>query len=504
MPVKRPTADQIRTIGADLGLHLSSKEAESLLGMMSGAFHAYDVVSELPDHLPAVKYPRTPGYRPEGEENKYNAWYVKSTIKGADSGKLKGKTVALKDNVCLAGVPMMVGASTLEGYVPDVDATIVTRMLDAGAEIRGKAVCEYFCLSGSSNSAATGYVTNPWNQARAAGGSSSGSGVLVATDEVDMAIGGDQGGSIRIPASWVGIVGLKPTWGLVPYSGVMPIEATIDHTGPMTRTVFDNALLLEVIAGEDGLDPRQYAPRTARYTEGLNAGIKGLKIGVVKEGFGHPESEADVDASVRKSIEVFRKLGARVEEISVPIHAIGRAIWTPTALEGLAFQMMKSNGGGLNAKGLYVTSLIDAHSRWRSRADQLFVSVKVAMLAGEYMNREHGGHFYAKSQNLIRRMTGLYDAALQEWDLLLMPTIPMKATKLPPKGADDLAHWEVALNMNRNTSPFCATGHPAISIPCGLSDGLPVGLMLIGKHWDESTIYRASHAYEQAVDWKKL
>jgi amidase len=297
---------------------------------------------------------------------------------------------------------------------------------------------------------------------------------------------------------------MKPTWGLVPYTGIMPIEATIDHTGPMTRTVHDNALLLEVIAGEDGLDPRQYAPRTAAYTEALEGGVEGMRIGLVKEGFGHPESEPDVDDKVREGARRLRELGAVVEEVSVPIHAVGRDIWTPTALEGLTYQMMKANGMGTNYKGLYVTSLLDAHAKWRNRADELFVSVKVAMLLGEFMTRHYGGHYYAKSQNLIRKMRAKYDDALAQWDLLMMPTIPMKATVLPARDAGDLAHWEVALNMNRNTSPFCATGHPAINVPCGLSEGLPVGLMLIGRHFDEAAIYRAARAFEQSGDWKAM
>src|SRR5438876_8840597 len=264
MPVTRPTVAQVRALADDLGFTLSDADAQSFLGLMAGTFAAYDAVAAMPDHVPAVRYPRTPGYRPEGAENRYNAWYVKTTVKGAQTGKLAGKTIVLKDNVCLAGVPMMNGASTLEGYVPDVDATIVTRMLDAGGTIVGKAHCEYFCFSGGSHTCAAGPVHNPRKPGYSAGGSSSGSAALVAAGEVDMAIGGDQGGSIRIPASYCGIYGMKPTHGLVPYTGIMPIELTLDHAGPMTATVADNALLLEVLAGADGLDPRQSAPTSSR------------------------------------------------------------------------------------------------------------------------------------------------------------------------------------------------------------------------------------------------
>src|SRR5262249_14820022 len=173
----------------------------------------------------------------------------KTEIPGAASGKLKGKKVALKDNICLAGVAMMNGASTMEGYVPDIDATVATRILDAGGTITGKTVCEYLCFSGGSHTSASGPVHNPHRIGYSAGGSSSGSAAVVALGEVPMALGGDQGGSIRIPAAFCGIYGLKSTHGLVPYTGIMPIELTLDHAGPMTATVEDNALLLEVLAG---------------------------------------------------------------------------------------------------------------------------------------------------------------------------------------------------------------------------------------------------------------
>ena len=188
---------------------------------------------------------------------------MKTSIKGRPGGKLAGRRIALKDNVCLAGVPMMIGADILEGYVPDVDATIVERILDAGGEIAGKAVCEYYCVSGGSHTSATGPVQNPRKPGYSAGGSSSGSAALVAAGDVDMAIGGDQAGSIRIPASHCGIVGLKPTYGLVPYTGIAPLEITLDTCGPMTADVRDNALLLEVIAGPDGIDSRQCASQAA-------------------------------------------------------------------------------------------------------------------------------------------------------------------------------------------------------------------------------------------------
>ena len=504
MSVRRPNLEQLRSVAEDLGMHMGDEELKSYNALLQGNFAAYDAVDAMPDYLPAVKYPRTPGYRPEGEENKYNAWYVKTTVKGAASGKLAGKTIALKDNICLAGVPMMNGASTLEGYVPDIDATIVTRILDAGGTIFGKTHCEYFCFSGGSHTNATGPVHNPHKMGYSAGGSSSGSGVVVATGEADMAIGGDQGGSIRMPSCWCGIYGMKGSHGLVPYTGVMPIEITLDHTGPMTGTVRDNALLLEVIAGEDGLDPRQYAPKTAQYTEALEGGVRGLRIGVVKEGFGHPNSEREVDAKVMAGAQLLRRLGATVDEISVPMHALGPAIWLPIAAEGATEFMMKGNGMGTNWRGLYATTLLDAHSAWKHRADELSDSLKITMLLGQYFTKHYRGHFYAKAQNLSRKLRAAYDEALAKYDLLLMPTLPMKATPLPPPDAPRELYIQRAFEMVANTAPFDATGHPAMTLPCGMIDGLPIGLMLIGKHFDESTIYRAAAAFEGAGDWRTM
>jgi amidase len=318
---------------------------------------------------------------------------------GAAAGKLKGKGVAIKDNICVAGVPVMNGASVLEGYVPDVDATIVSRILDAGGEIVGKTHCEYLCFSGGSHTVSTGLpVQNPWKKGYTTGGSSSGSAAVVAAGDVDMAIGCDQAGSIRIPACMSGIVGLKPTHGLVPYTGVMPIEMTVDHAGPMTNNVANNALLLEVIAGADGLDPRQISlPKAQPYTQALTGNAGGMRIGVLKEGFGHPESEPDVDSKVREAIKLFAKIGCELSDVSIPEHATGVAVWTPIGVEGTVDCMMNGNGFGTNWKGLYVTSLLDTYAKWRHRGSELSHSLTYVILLGQYMLNQYGGHYYAKA-----------------------------------------------------------------------------------------------------------
>ncbi len=504
MTVRRPTVEQMREIISGLHMSMNDREIVDYLTLMEDTFRAYDVIDAMPDNLPKVKYPRTPGYRPPASENPMNAWYVKAEVKGAATGPLEGRKVVLKDNVCLAGVPMMNGASTLEGYTPDVDATVVTRILDAGGTIVGKAHCEYFCLSGGSHTNATGPVHNPYRMGYSAAGSSSGCGALVGAGEVEMAIGGDQGGSIRMPASFCGAYGMKATHGLVPYTGIMPIEPTIDHAGPITANVRDNALLLEVIAGEDGLDPRQYCPPVDRYTQAVGMGVSGMRIGIVREGFGRPESEADVDAKVRAAAETFRSLGASVEEVSIPMHLTGAAIWTPIALEGLTDIMMHGNGFATGWEGLYVTSLLDYHANWRARANELSRSLKISMFVGEYMQKQYRGHYYAKAQNMSRLLRKAYDDALARCDLLIMPTTPMKAQPIPAPDDPLALYIQRAFEMVGNTCPFDCSGHPAMSVPCGMSQGLPVGMMIIGKRYAESTIYRAAGAFEALGDWRAM
>jgi len=501
---QKPTAVDLRRAAQQLGMNPSDdylRAVEEIVTPLAGAYAALDAV---PDELPPVKYPRAPAHRPSKEENHHGAWYVKTSIKGRAGGRLDGRRIALKDNVCLAGVPMMIGAGILEGYVPEVDASVVERILDAGGEIAGKAVCEYYCVSGGSHTSATGPVHNPRKPGYSAGGSSSGSAALVAAGEVDMAIGGDQAGSIRIPASHCGIVGLKPTFGLVPYTGIALLEITIDTCGPMTATVADNALLLEVIAGPDGLDTRQRGVAAARYTEALDGGAHGLRIAVLKEGFSHPNSEVDVDAHAREAAQRFAKLGAIVTEVSVPTHALGFPVWAAIRGDAACVMLLEMNGAGIGHEGLYVTSLMERAMGWRERADEFADTLKIASIFSRYTLDRYGGRFYAKAQNLRRRVRAGYDAVLAAHDLLLLPTVPMKATPIPGKGAAPQEITRRSWEPTRNTCPFNVTGHPAISIPCGMDDGRPIGLMLVGRHYDEATIYRAAAAFERSGDWTKF
>ena len=499
MKIHRPSLSEVERIAQNFGLDLDDNDIQSFRDLMAGTLGSYDRLSELQTDQDQIG--RKPNYyRPSDQENSLNAWYQKCEIREKKNGKLKDKTVVVKDNICVAGVPMMNGSSVLEGYIPDVDASVINRVLDAGATIVGKSVCENLCFSGGSHTNDTGPVKNPHDRSRSSGGSSSGSAALVSAGEVDMALGGDQGGSIRMPASWCGVVGHKPTFGLVPYTGAFPIEITLDHLGPITKNVADCALLLEVISGPDGVDPRQQSQtKKTSYLSTLNEPCKGMKIGVVKEGFGWEGlSEEGVDETVLQASTKFSKLGVQIENISVPMHRDGIHIWNAIAIEGATSLMIKGNGMGTNWKGKYNTGLLDAFSKGRlTRPNDLSETTKLVMLTGQYMTDHYQGRFYSIAQNLSRMLTKAYNEQLQNYDALLMPTMPIIATKIPNPNCAREEYIMRALEMINNTCPFDVTGHPAITIPCGLSDDMPVGMMLIGKNHDDKTILRLANAFEK-------
>lgn len=503
MMLRRPERHELREIARGLGMNLGDADIEFFLPIIDASLRAYDRVAAFPVPRDVIRYPRTPGTHPApgGADNPHGAWYVRTEVKGAATGPLTGRTVALKDNICLAGVPMTVGARVLEGYTPDVDATVVTRLLDAGATVLGKTMCEYMCFSGSSQTSQPHWVRNPRNPAYSAGGSSSGSAAAVAGGEVDLALGGDQGGSVRIPAAYCGVYGMKPTFGLVPYTGAVPLEMTIDHLGPITASVADNALLLQVIAGADGLDPRQGTPPIADYSARLGVSLHGVTIGLLDEGFALAHMQPSVAERVRAAAAVFRELGADVRSVSVPMHDIGNDIWVPIGTEGGAEMLFKGMGLGVNNAGVHVDGLLEYQARWRNYADELSDAVKSLLLTSEFMARSTNHRYYGKAQNLRRLLRAAYDEALRSCDVLLMPTVPNTATRLPDADTGRQEQFDQLLGMVGNVMQFNATGHPALAAPCAMSDGLPVSMMLVGRPFEEATLYQVAHAFEQAVDW---
>jgi amidase len=496
MPVPRPSAADIEAAATHFGIHFDADTRAEFVTIAGYTLTAYDHIDELYDEVARPQVPERDYCFPEPADNPLGAWYVTAEISSGAGGPLADRRVAIKDNIAVAGIPMMNGSRALEGFIPSRDATVVERLLDAGAIIAGKSVCEDMCCSCSSFTSACGPVRNPWDTRRETGGSSSGSAALVAAGSVDLALGGDQGGSVRIPASLCGIVGHKPTYGLVPYTGCFPIERTIDHIGPMTRTVADAALMLTVLAGPDGRDPRQPAGLEAvDYCAALGGDIAGLRVGLLSEGFGQPGSQ--VDELVRSAAERFAEVGCAVGEISVPWHRDALYVFAVIFTDGATYQMLEGNGYGLGAEGLYDPELMAYFADRRpANADQFSSIVKATALCGHYSLQTRGGSSYAKARNLLPDLRAAYDRALEQYNVLVMPTVPGTASLLPTGGEDNITLLDQALGTVGNTAPLDVTGHPAISVPAGLVDGLPVGMMIMGKRFDDATVLKVANAFE--------
>jgi amidase len=487
-------------------LGVSEDELEELRNAIDEALSACDWIATQrgPRARPVPRGSQArAGYRPSHAENPLGAWFWRCRVNGHADGLLAGYTIAVKDNIPVAGIPMMNGSVSLEGFIPSADALVVERVLDAGGTILGKAVCESLCYSGGSHTSDTGPVRNPYDRTRSSGGSSSGCAALVAAEAVDMALGTDQGGSIRGPSAWCGICGLKPTYGLVPYTGCFPIEMSLDHVGPMARSPREVALLLDAVAGSDREDPRQIgAPAIdVRYSDALSDEIRGVRVGVLEEGFGWPaRSEEDVEAAVKLSAGELARLGASVRPASVPMHRHGEKIWCGVAFEGATAAVIFGEGGTTSFRARCdVDRLVAFASGRRRQAHRLPPTVKMQSLIGAWMHETYHGELYAKARNLAFSLGEAYDQALRQHDVLILPTLPMKATPLPASGAGLGERISRALQMGSNTSPFNVTGHPAISIPCAISDGLPVGMMIVGRHGEDHVVLRVAHAFSSRI-----
>ena len=518
--LRRPDIDEVTEYGRALGFDLTPTEARMIQARMMDTVASLEAFDEMrvEERRPPLRFTdRAVFGRPSAHEDPLGAFITKCRVQGADTGPLSGKTVALKDHIALAGVPLTFSSHMMDGYVPDFDATVVTRLLDAGATIVGKLKMEEFSWGGPGLSGVGDYgrPLNPHNREHVTGGSSSGSGAAVAGGLVDIALGGDQGGSIRLPAAWCGIVGLMPTHGLVPHTGVFGLEPTIDYVGPMARTVDEVAVSLECLAGRDDLDPRQAAvpAHLPAYTQALSRGVKGLRVGVLAEGFGVPGGDPAVDEAVMEAVRQLERAGARAQRVSVPLHTKALGALLPIYLEG-GKRMYDTNFGGSFEKTYYPSSLISIFGRLKqSHAREFSPNLKLNLLQGYYLQRNYGGRLYAKAQNVRPTFVAQYDRVLAGVDVLAMPTIPLTAPRWQaPAGYEDALELTMlggarSLDLGpviANTCPFNYTGHPAISVPCAKLGGMPVGLMLVAPHFREDVLLQAAAAYQQSVDWPSL
>ena len=418
----------------------------------------------------------------------------KPTLRSAEAGPLHGQRLAVKDCIAVAGVPMTLGTSFFR-HVPAQNASVVERALAHGATLTGTTVCESLCLSGSSFTSSTGPVPNPFDPDRSAGGSSSGSAVVIARGEADIALGTDLGGSVRNPAAWCGITALKPTFGVVPYTGAMATEITMDHIGLMARTASALEPFLLALAGPDDADSRQAGVKPLR-----PAGNRNPRIALVAEGFGHPRADARIDRAVRDAATMLAALVAHstLSEVSIPLHRHASDIHASIAGEGSLVTLFEQALQGSNHAGPYDAALAAAFAlALRDRPDQIPINAMATLVATAVARRRSGGAVPAIAQPLRRRLHDQYDEALQHHDVLIMPTVPMLPHRLPTQSLPLGEYRRLAFEMHDNNCATNLTGHPAVSIPCAVINGLPVGMMLIGRHLDDLDLIATAVRFQE-------
>ncbi|MCM2388162.1 amidase family protein [Streptomyces albipurpureus] len=425
-----------------------------------------------------------------GADDPHGAWLYRVDEPGpAGTGPMAGRTVTVKESIAVRGVPMTLGSRLMTEFVPGSDAAVVARVRSAGATVLGTSVCEDLCYSGSSFTSVNGPVTNPWDPNRAAGGSTSGAAVLVATGAADYGIGTDHGGSVRNPAAWCGIFGLKPTFGAIDYDGAMPTERTMDHIGVLARHAADLPAFLDAATSRTS-----YATDYAR-------GITGLRAGVVAEGFGWPDrSDQRVDDRVRESARALASLGLTVCDVSIPLHRHGRDIHLPISIEGGLTTVFESRLQGNNHTDPYHPKFGAAFGEAMAERPQDIPVGGVLALAGATLLRDAtNGLVTAYAQGLRRRLYDQIEQALREFDVLVMPTVPMLPHLLPTDAREAAIGTDLPFEMHDNNCVYNLTGHPALSVPCGLVDSLPVGMLLIGRHGEDARLARIGAEFEEAV-----
>ncbi|MER1957752.1 MAG: Asp-tRNA(Asn)/Glu-tRNA(Gln) amidotransferase subunit GatA [Solibacillus sp.] len=412
-----------------------------------------------------------------------------------ERGPLFGMPIGVKDNIVTEGLETTCASKILEGFMPIYDATIVKKLRDAGMVTIGKLNMDEFAMGSSNENSAYKTTKNPWNLNNVPGGSSGASAAAVAAGEVPFSLGSDTGGSIRQPAAYCGVVGMKPTYGRVSRFGLVAFASSLDQIGPITRNVTDNALLLEAIAGVDEMDSTSADVAVPNYAAALDGNIKGLKIAVPKEFLGEGVGEA-AKKSVLDALEVLKGLGATVEEVSLPHSKYALAAYYILSSSEASSNLSRFDGIRYGYRTDNAKNLLELYKN--TRAEGFGDEVKRRIMLGTYsLSAGTYDAYYKKAQQARTLIKADYDKVFENYDVIIGPTAPTPAFEIG-------ANIEDPMTMYANdilTIPINLAGVPAISIPCGFENGLPLGLQIIGKHFDEETLYRVAYAYEQQTDY---
>jgi aspartyl-tRNA(Asn)/glutamyl-tRNA(Gln) amidotransferase subunit A len=415
-------------------------------------------------------------------------------IEEGDTDLLTGIPVALKDIFCTTDAPTTAASKILEGYVSPYDATIVARLREQGAVFLGKTNTDEFAMGSSTETSAWGTTHNPWDTSRVPGGSSGGSAAAVAARESPIGLGSDTGGSIRQPAGFCGIVGLKPTYGRVSRYGMVPFASSLDQIGPFARTVEDAALMLRAIAGHDPLDSTSVPTSVPDYSANLPEDLKGVRIGVAPE-YSVEGMEAGVDSAVKAAITQLQDLGAEIVDVSLPHTGYALATYYITAPAEASANLARYDGVryGNRVEG---DDLLDTYMKTRGQG--FGDEVKRRIMLGTYaLSSGYYDAYYVKAQKVRTLIRQDFDTAFETCDVILAPTSPTVAFGIGARMDDPYQMYLADIF----TIPANMAGIPGISVPCGFSDNMPVGLQFLGKSFDEARLIGIAHAYEQAAGW---
>ncbi|MDG5785950.1 Asp-tRNA(Asn)/Glu-tRNA(Gln) amidotransferase subunit GatA [Evansella sp. AB-P1] len=413
------------------------------------------------------------------------------------SGSLFGIPVGIKDNIVTKGVRTTCASKLLENFEPIHNATVVNQLMDAQAVTIGKLNMDEFAMGSSNENSGFKPTRNPWDLDRVPGGSSGGSAASVAAGEVFFSLGSDTGGSIREPASFCGVVGMKPTYGRVSRFGLVAFASSLDQIGPITRTVEDNAFVLQAISGHDKMDSTSANVDVPHFSAGLNEGVKGLRIAVPKEYLGEGVS-TEVREQVMQSLKTLEGLGATWEEVSLPHSKYATAAYYLLASSEASANLARFDGIRYGVR-VEEDNLIETYKK--SRSQGFGDEVKRRIMLGTFaLSSGYYDAYYKKAQKVRTLIKQDFEEVFNKFDVIIGPTAPTTAFKIGEKVNDPLTMYATDIL----TIPVNLAGVPAISVPSGLAGGLPVGLQIIGKFFDEATIYRVAHAFEQATNFNEL